>query len=58
MMLTLEELAARIAERVDEITILELLDINAEELVSRFMDKLEGQYDNLIEEYDDEEQPY
>jgi hypothetical protein len=57
-MLTLEELAARVAERVDEITILELLDINAEELVARFMDKLEGQYDNLIEEYDDEEQPY
>jgi hypothetical protein len=57
-MLTLEELAARVAERVDEITLLELLDINAEELVARFMDKLEGQYDNLIEEYDDEEQPY
>lgn len=57
-MLTLEELAARLAERVDEVSLLELLDINAEELVARFMDKLEVQYDNLIEEYDDEEQSH
>jgi hypothetical protein len=54
-MLTLEELAVRVAERVDEITLLELLDINAEELVARFMDKLEGKYDTLLEEYDNEE---
>jgi len=37
----LNELKMRIAESLDEVTILELLDIHADELVEAFSDKIE-----------------
>lgn len=52
-MLTLSELKEVIAERTDEITILELLDINAEDLVEVFSDRIEERYEQLLKEYED-----
>lgn len=39
-MLTLDELLEHIAARYDEVTILEALEINAEDLVERFCDRV------------------
>ncbi len=51
MPLVLEELKERL-KRYDEIILLELLDISAEELVERFVDKIEDNYDELSSEED------
>jgi hypothetical protein len=53
-MLVLNELMELLAERYDEITLLELLDISSEELVERFSDKIEQRYEKLQQELDDE----
>jgi hypothetical protein len=37
----------------DEITVLEILDISAEELVERFIDKIEERYEELEKELND-----
>ncbi len=47
--LTLEELKDRL-KRYDEITLLEVLNISAEDLVERFEDVIEDRYDLLIKE--------
>lgn len=52
-MLTFEELKERIAERTDEVMILELLEINSFDLVEAFEERIENMYEKLIEEYDD-----
>ncbi len=39
-MLTLDEILERVAARYDEVTIMEALEITAEELVERFSDKV------------------
>lgn len=51
-MLTLVELAEKLA-REDEITVLELLGIHSDELVSRFLDRVEDKLPQLREEFDD-----
>jgi len=53
-MLTLEELKQKLAERLDEITLLELLSINSYDIVERFEDFIENNYDRLMKEIDDE----
>ena len=54
MALTLEELKQKIAERLDEITLLEVLGITSYDLVERFSDLIEDNYDKLHREiYDD-----
>lgn len=45
-MLTLVEIAEKL-KQFDEITLLEVLEINAEEIVERFMDKIEDNQDKL-----------
>lgn len=45
-MLTLVEIAEKL-KQFDEITLLEILEINAEDLVERFMDKIEESQDKL-----------
>lgn len=45
-MLTLVEIAEKL-KRFDEITLLEILEINAEEIVERFMDRIEDNQDKL-----------
>ena len=53
-MLTLEELKEKLAERLDEITLLELLSINSYDIVERFEDFIENNYDRLMKEIEDE----
>lgn len=55
MALTLEELKARLA-LIDEVSILEVLEITAQELVERFEDKVETNYDALSEDLEEEEE--
>lgn len=49
MALTLEELKARL-KLLDEIDLLELLDISSEELVERFEDVIEDNYERYEKE--------
>lgn len=55
MSILLVELCEKLKD-LDEITLMERLDINSEELVSRFIDVIEENYDSLIEEFDDPEE--
>jgi len=57
VMHTLEDLKDCIVHSVDEVDLLELLDINSEDLVERFEDKIEERFEKLCEElFDDEEE--
>jgi len=49
MSITLDELAENL-KRVDEVTLLELLEIDSEILIDRFMDIVEDKFDKLEEE--------
>jgi len=42
-------------KRIDEISLLEVLDISSEDLVDRFVDKIEEKYDSLREDFEQEE---
>ena len=55
-MLTLQEIKERLCQ-YDELTLLEILDVSSEELVDRFEDIVEAQYETLVEELCDDE-PY
>ena len=55
MSLTLEELKEKIIETLDEVSILEILDIKAEELVERFEDKVEERINVLLSELEEED---
>lgn len=57
MSLTLHELCEKL-KRLDEISILELLNISAEELVEKFQDEIEERYDNLTTEFEDEDNTF
>ncbi len=57
MQLTLEELKERLADRLDEITLLELLNITSYDLVERFSDLIEDNYDKLQKEINDDYEP-
>lgn len=46
MSLTLRDIMERMV-KLDEITLLEVLDISSEELVERFADKIEDKFDEL-----------
>lgn len=41
-------------KKQDEISLLELLEINSEEIVDRFIDFIEDKYDSLQEDYEAE----
>jgi hypothetical protein len=49
-MRTLEELKERIADTLDELTILEVLEIKADSLVEMYEDRIEERFDELCEE--------
>ena len=53
MALTLFELKGFLCD-VDEVTLLEKLEITSEDLVERFVDKIEDNYDDLAEEFSPE----
>lgn len=52
MALTLTELCEVLAEQVDEVSLLELLEIDSFELVERFKDKIENRFNRLSREYE------
>ena len=41
---------------IDEISLLEILDINSEDLVDRFQDKIEERFDQLVEDLEEEQE--
>jgi hypothetical protein len=51
-MLTLVDVKERLGH-YDEVTLLEILDISSEDLLDRFEDFIEEQYEDLAEELDD-----
>ncbi len=53
-MWTILELKEKLAEQYDEISILELLEINSFDLVEAFSDKIEDKYDKLVSEFEEE----
>lgn len=52
MSLTLRDIMERLG-RLDEITLLEVLDITSEELIERFADKIEDRFDELERDLDE-----
>jgi len=52
-MLTLDEVCDRLM-KIDEISLLEVLEISSEDIVNRFVDKIERNYDIFQEELADE----
>lgn len=42
-------------KRIDEISLLEILEISSEDLVDRFADKIEEKYDILKEDFEEED---
>ena len=52
MSLTLTEIQERLI-KLDEILLMELLEINSEDLVERFIDRIEDRADELEEQVDD-----
>ena len=55
MSLTIYELQDRLKE-VDELSLLEILGIGSDEIVEKFIDKIEEKFDKLSKEYEDEDQ--
>ena len=51
-MLTIPDICDKL-NRLDEVTILELLEVNSEEIVNRFQDRIEDMADYLEEVLDD-----
>ena len=52
MPLTLEELKEKLAEQIDEITLLDMLGITSYDLVERFEDIIEDKFEKLEREID------
>lgn len=46
------ELAEKL-KRIDEVTLMELLEISSEDIVERFGDKIEEKYEKLVETVED-----
>lgn len=53
MSLTLIDLMDRL-KKVDEISLLEVLDISSEDIIDRFSDKIEERFDYLVGEFQDD----
>ena len=58
MSLTLEELKEKLSNYYDEISLLELLNINSDDLVERFSDRIYNNMESLSEEFEGEDQEY
>ena len=52
--MTMDELCDKLMEQYDVELLLELLQINAEELLDRFEDRIEAHWDRLQEAVEDE----
>jgi ribosome assembly protein YihI (activator of Der GTPase) len=56
MNLTLVEIKEKIAEQMDEVDILEVLEINSWDLVEAFSDRIEAKYEQFCNEIHEEEE--
>lgn len=56
-MLTLNETKERLM-RLDEVLLLEVLNISSEDIVDRFTDFIEAKLDILVEELEDDYDPF
>lgn len=54
MAVTFEEVCERL-KRIDEISLLEVLNLSSEDLVERFRDVIEERYELLAPEFDSED---
>ena len=54
MALTLREMVDRL-KRLDEITLMEVLNISSEDLCERFVDVIEEKFDQLEQDLEDEQ---
>ena len=41
-------------KKIDEISLLEVLEISSEDIVDRFLDRIEDKYDKLREDFEEE----
>lgn len=55
--MTFTELCEKL-KRIDEILLLEILEINSEEIVDRFEDRVDEKRDQIEEDMEDERQEY
>lgn len=55
MTLTLQEITKKLAEQYDEITLLEVLNIDSYDLVEAFFDRIEEKYEYFNKELSTEE---
>ena len=53
-MITLADMILSL-KRIDEISLLEVLEISSEDLVDRFTDKIENKYEQLAEDFEEEQ---
>lgn len=54
MALLLSELKEQLAARLDEITLLELLDVSSEDLVEQFEDVIEANFEKFAQAVEEE----
>tara|TARA_R110000751_G_scaffold28794_3_gene74793 strand:+ start:4498 stop:4698 length:201 start_codon:yes stop_codon:yes gene_type:complete len=50
VMLTIVEMKEKLVEQVDEVTLIDWLEVNAEDIVNAFEDRVVANYDKLIGE--------
>lgn len=53
MTVTITELSEKL-KQIEETILLEILDINSEEIVENFYDKIENKYEELREDFEEE----
>lgn len=58
MTLTLQEISKKLAEQYDEITLLEILNIDSFDLVEAFFDRIEDKYEYFNNELSTNEEDY
>jgi hypothetical protein len=51
MALTLTDLQNKL-KNIDEVSLMEVLEITSEDLVNRFVDRIDQKYDDLVTEFD------
>lgn len=51
-MLTLDDVCDRL-KHIDEVSLLEVLDISSEDIIDRFIDKIEIKFEELAEDLDE-----
>lgn len=56
-MITLADMILSL-KRIDEISLLEVLEISSEDLVDRFIDKIEEKYEQLAEDFEEEQEDF